>query len=281
MKLRDLKLSLRVRKNQWHVISSITFGNILEWYQAYSYVYFAPVLAKIFFNFHSTESNFFMAFVVFGIGFLTRPLGGFLFGRWGDLIGRKSAFVGSIVIMTVPTFLIGCIPTYSEWGIWAPICLVFLRFMQSIPESGESPGTFCFLYENASAGNKKFMTSWGAFGNQIGAILGVFEALVLDQLMPKQFLLSWGWRISFWSGALIGLLGFVLRKTLDETRIFKKLEELHEIDKETSWQLIKNNKNKIILGTAYGVVNASTFYLVATYLPSYLIAALGLNIYQS
>src|SRR4051812_15678731 len=99
-------------KKQLHVILAVTFGNILEWYEVYSYAYLAPVLANIFFNFHSPAANLFSAFIIFGIGFLARPIGGLLFGLWGDRLGRKSAFVWSILIMTVPTFAIGCLPTY-------------------------------------------------------------------------------------------------------------------------------------------------------------------------
>lgn len=268
---------LELKKRQIHVILAVTFGNILEWYQAYSYVYLTPVLARLFFHFDTQESNLFMAFMVFGIGFMTRPIGGFLFGRWGDLIGRKSAFIWSILIMTFITFLVGCLPTYSQWGIWAPICLIILRILQSLPESGESPGSYVFLYENADLDNRKYMTSWGAFGNQIGAIIGVFEVFVLDQFMSEEFLLSWGWRISFWSGAAIGLFGFVLRRTLDETPVFKDLQSHHKFDTETFVEVIYNHKKKIMLGTAFGVVNAATFYLIATYLPSYFNEAIGLN----
>lgn len=153
--------AITLRKRQWHIILAVTFGNVLEWYGVYSYVYLTPVLAKLFFKLSSPESNLFMAFIIFGIGFLTRPIGGILFGRWGDLLGRKSAFVWSILIMTIPTFLMGWVPTHAEWGIWAPFCLILLRLIQSLPESGESPGTFCFLYENADPKNKAFMTSWG------------------------------------------------------------------------------------------------------------------------
>lgn len=271
--------NIRLNKNQLHTISAVTFGNTLEWYQAYSYVYLAPVLSKLFFNSISPETNLFFIFIVFGIGFLSRPIGGFLFGRWGDLLGRKSAFVWSILIMTVPTFLMGCLPTHTEWGKWAPFCLILLRLIQSLPESGESPGSFCFLYENANSKNKVFMTSWGAFGNQIGAIIGVFEALVLDQFMSEEFLLSMGWRISFWSGSAIGLMGFILRKTLDETPVFKEIKSNHEIDTETFLEVIEKNKKKILIGTSYGIVNAATFYLIAAYLPSYFNERLGLSVH--
>lgn len=271
----------QVKRKQIHIILAVTFGNVLEWYEAYSYIFLAPVLAKLFFNFHSQSSNLMSAFIIFGIGFLTRPFGGLLFGLWGDHLGRKSAFIWSIIIMTIPTFAMGFLSPYAKWGIFAPIALIALRLIQSLPESGESPGTFCFLYENADPKNERFMTSWAAFGNQIGAMLGVFEALVIDQFMTDEFLLTWGWRISFWVGGIIGLLGIFLRSTLDETPIFKELKKHHEIDTESALEVIKNNRKKIGLGTAFGVINAATFYLIATFLPTYFNEVIGLTRWQN
>ncbi len=271
----------RLKKKQIHIISAVTFGNILEWYEAYSYIFLAPILSKLFFNFQSDLSNLFSAFIIFGIGFLTRPFGGLLFGLWGDRLGRKSAFLGSIILMTIPTFAMGFLSPYAKWGIFAPLSLIFLRLLQSLPESGESPGTFCFLYENADHENKRFMTSWGAFGNQLGAIIGVIEALVLDRYMSDEFLLTWGWRISFWSGGILGLLGIFLRSTLDETPIFKKMKEHHQLDTETAIQIIRNHWRTIALGTAYGVINAATFYFLATFLPTYFDQAVGLTPQQN
>lgn len=270
-------IDIPFNKRQKKIVLTVTFGNILEWYDAYSYVYLAPILGKLFFNFHSDSSNLLMAFVVFGIAFITRPLGGLLFGRWGDLKGRKEPFVWSIFIISGATFFMGCLPTFEVWGMWSAILLILFRIIQSLPESGESPGTFCFLFENAGPKNKVFMTSWGAFGNQIGAILAVFEALVLDQFMSEEFVLSWGWRITFWFGAAIGLFGFFIRRTLDETPIFKELKHHHQIDTETYKEVIRKYKGKIFLGTSYGVINAATFYLIAAYLPSYFNSALGLD----
>ncbi len=269
----------KLSRREFHVVSAVTFGNILEWYQAYSYVYLTPALSKKFFNSSDPETNLFFTFMIFGIGFLTRPMGGIIFGRWGDLLGRKSAFISSILVMTVPTFLMGCLPTYSEWGGWATFSLILLRLIQSLPESGEAPGSFCYLYENASPSKKVFMTSWGAFGNQIGAIIGVIESLFLDKFMSDDFFLSWGWRISFWIGSAIGLTGFFLRNTLDETPTFKELKSYHKIDKENILELVSSNKQKILLGTAYGIINAVTFYLIAAYLPSYFNQQLGLGVY--
>jgi MFS transporter, MHS family, proline/betaine transporter len=282
VQLRIVTMSnFQLNKKQSRVILTVTFGNILEWFEIYSYAYLAPVFAKLFFNFESSLFNLFSAFLVFGSGFLARPFGAILFGRFGDLIGRKKAYVWSITIMTIPTFLMGCLPTYSKVGILAPLLLWLLRLIQSIPAAGEVPGTICFLYENSNPENTKFITSWTGVGNQIGAILGVIETFLMDQFMSKAFLATWGWRISFWIGGLIGLFGIYLRRKLYETPSFIKLKEHHKLDKETILQVINNYKKKIGIGIAYGAINASTFYLIATYIPTYFDKMFGLNIYKN
>ena len=268
---------LKLKKEQLHVISAVTFGNILEWFEIYSYAYLSPILAKIFFGNGSSKSNLINIFVIFGSAFLIRPFGGIIFGRFGDLVGRKQAFFWSIIIMTIPTFIMGCLPTYSQIGMYAPWLLGFLRLIQAIPAAGEVPGTMCYLYEYADPENRRFMTSWSGVGNQIGAIVAVIETYLLDSYTSSEFMLSWGWRISFWSSGVIGLFGIYLRKTLHETPIFERAKKHHRLDKETVYQVIRNHRKSIILGTAFGAVSGSTFYLVATYLPAYLDSELGLN----
>jgi MHS family proline/betaine transporter-like MFS transporter len=216
-------------------------------------------------------------FIIFGAGFLARPFGAIFFGRLGDIIGRRRSFILSITLLTIPTFLIGFLPTYSQVGILAPILLGIMRLLQSFPAAGEAPGAFCYLYENADSWNKKFMTSWGAFGNQIGAILSVLECFLMEHFMSDPFLISWGWRISFWTGGLLGLLGIYLRRQLHETPSFKKAQEHQEITQSTFTRVLNSHKKTILLGTAFGVVNAATFYLVASYIPTYFNKALGLD----
>lgn len=271
----------QVQKSQRRVILAVTFGNILEWFEIYLYAYWSPILSRVFFDFHSQLLNMFGAFLIFGTGFLARPFGAILFGRIGDLIGRKKSYLLSIILMTIPTFLIGCLPTYSLVGIWAPILLCLLRLLQSIPAAGEVPGTICFLYENADASNRRYITSWTAVGNQIGAILGVMEAFLMKWYFSDPFLLNWGWRISFWIGAVIGLFGIYLRRTLYETPEFRKLRDHHKLDKETIFQVINSHKNKIWMVIALTAINASTFYLLATYLPTHYTNILKMSPFQN
>jgi len=267
--------SIHLSKEQKQVISVVTFGNALEGFEIYSYAYMAPILSQMFFSFSSYIENLIGFFILFGSGFIARPFGAVVFGRMGDLLGRKTAFVSSIVMMTLPTFLMGCLPTYAKLGIYAPVLLCLLRLLQAIPVSGEAPGTFCFLYEKATNENRRFMTSWGAYGNQIGAIVAVIETLLMDQFLSKEFMMNWGWRISFWTGGAIGLFGIYLRCKLHETDLFKQLQDQHKIDNEKVFEVAKRREVKI--GIGFGVLNAATFYLIATYIPTYFGEVLGLT----
>ncbi len=268
---------IQATRPQFRVIMAVTFGNILEWFEIYLYAYWAPYLSRVFFDFHSDLANLISMFVIFGAGFLARPFGAIFFGRLGDRIGRRRAFTLSITLLTIPTFLIGFLPTYAQVGVLSPILLAIMRILQSFPSAGEAPGAFCYLYEYADASNKKFMTSWGAYGNQVGAILAVVECFLMKKFMPESFLLTWGWRISFWTGGLLGLFGIYLRHQLDETPSFKKVQELHEIAKSTLTRVLNSQWRNILLGTGFGVIDAATFYLVASYIPAYFNEALGLG----
>jgi len=273
-------MSTLLNKEQSHVVRAVTFGNILEWFDVYSFGYLAPIISKNFFPNHSSTESLLLSFLVFGLGFVTRPIGGIIFGRIGDHVGRKKAFILSIVTLTIPTFLMGILPVYESWGIYAPITLCLLRVAQSIPTGGEIPGTICFLFENAHKKNKRFMTSWNAVGNQIGAIVAIVETFVMENIMSSEQIYSWGWRITFITGGFIGLFGIYLRKTLHETPVFKKLERTHKIDHETVLQLLSKFKKQILVGTGFGVVDASTFYLIATYIPVIIGGFLGFSANQ-
>lgn len=268
-------------KEQIHVISAVTFGNILEWFEVYLFAYLSSAISREFFNFESSLSNLIFSFLIFGLGFIARPLGGIIFGRIGDLVGRRKAFIWSIMLITIPTFLMGLLPNYQTWGVWAPISLCLLRFIQSIPTGGETPGTICFLFENAHESNKRFITSWSAVGNQIGAILGLCEVFLMDNYLSQEAIFSWGWRVSFFSGSLIGLMGIYLRYTLHETPTFMRLKETHNTDNETISQLISRYKKKIWVGTAFGMIDAATFYLIAAYLPTVIGTSLGFSSNQN
>lgn len=263
-------------REQKNVVFAVTVGNILEWFEIYSYLYLVPILSRTFFGFHSEYSNLVSALAVFGLGSIGKLFGAYIFGHIGDAIGRKKTFILSIIIITIPTFVIGFLPGYFLWGSFAPFMLMFFRLMQSIPAAGEAAGAFCLLYENTRPRNKFFLTSFAAFGNQIGAILGVLENYFMDSPATEEFLLAWGWRISFWIGGLIGLFGIYLRAKLHETKSFSSLEKHHHLNKHAFRTVCGNFKGRVLKGVAFGAINASTFYLIAAYMPTFLEKTLSL-----
>lgn len=260
-------MSKLLDKEQRHVVNVVNFGNVLEWFDVYSFSYLAKILAGKFFPLQNSLDSLLLSFLVFGLGFISRPIGGIIFGRIGDLLGRKRAFILSIITLAVPMFLMGILPTYESWGIYAPISLCILRVLQAIPTGGEIPGTICYLFENANNKNRRFMTSWNAVGNQIGAMIAILETFAMENLMSPELIDAWGWRISFITGGFIGLFGTYLRHTLHETPVFKALQQTHKIDHETVTKLLSKYMKQIFIGTGFGVVDASTFYLIATYIP--------------
>jgi len=282
--LHQLKAN-KLNTEQTRVISLVTFGNLLEWFDIYAYAYLSPILAKVFYEQQSSEDNLIKIFLIFGIAFIVRPFGGILFGRIGDRFGRKTSFLWSVILITIPTFAMGCLPTYSQIGVYASYLLAALRILQAIPAAGEFPGAMCFLYEfsNRQPGqhNRRFMTSWSEVGNQLGAILAVAEAYFMKTYTSPEFMLAWGWRITFWSAGAVGILSIYLRKALHETPMFESVKKHHTIGPETTHHVFTKYKRQVILGTAFGMVCASTFYLAATYIPAYLWKELGLTYTQN
>src|SRR5437762_5175557 len=146
-------------------------GNVLEWYDFALYGYFAPVFAALFFPSNSPSLALISAFGVFAVGFLARPLGAMLFGYWGDTLGRRNALAWSILLMAIPTCLVGLLPKYETMGAIAPIALTLCRFLQGLSVGGEFTGSATFLVEHAGASQRGYVGSWAGFSAQIGALL--------------------------------------------------------------------------------------------------------------
>ena len=250
-------------------IVGVTIGNVFEWYEMYTFIYLAPIISKVFFPPNEGFENVISVFLIFAVGFIARPLGGVFFGRLGDLVGRKKTLVLSVVMMSIPSLLMAIAPTYERLGVYSTWILLIVRLLQSFPAGGEFPGAFCYLYVSAPYKNRRFLSSWGAVGNQIGIILALAEAIILENLLTKEALLSWGWRVAFFSGSLIGFLGFFLRYFLDETPLFRDVESHNRIVREPIFKVIKRHKKGVINGILYCVVDAVIFYLLSTAVPIY------------
>jgi MHS family proline/betaine transporter-like MFS transporter len=187
-------------------------GNVLEWYDFAVYGYFAASIGQVFFPHQDKVAQILAAFGVFAVGFLMRPIGGAVFGHIGDRFGRRAALVGSVAAMAVPTFLIGVLPGYDVLGIEAPVLLTLLRMIQGLSVGGEYTTSIVFLVERAKPEHRGLVGAVADLGAVTGILAGSATGAVLESLMSEQAVQSWGWRIPFLIGLLVGLAGLALRR---------------------------------------------------------------------
>lgn len=249
--------------------SANIIGNALAWYEFYLYILFTPLFAALFFAKGGSGAALLQALVVLAIGFISRPFGVIFLGHLGDRIGRKIALLTSILMMTIPTFLIGCIPTYAQIGIAAPILIAALRFLQGVPTGGEFTGAMCFLHEIAPVGKRAFLGSMVFFGSQLGAILSLTEFLLMDHFLSEHDLEEWGWRLSFLVGGLIGLAGWYLRSKLHETPVFRSLQHEGKILQRPVSDSFRLHKSALVKAMLLTALTASGWYLVFIFSPIY------------
>lgn len=262
------------------MLLSVTIGSILEWYEIYLYIYWAPILSKLFFPEHSPISALIHTLVIFAVGFLGRPIGGLIFGRIGDLKGRKTSLIRSIFLILFPTFFMGVLPSHESIGISSPILFGILRFLQSLPAGGELPGAFCFLFESAHKERRRYLTSWAGVGGQIGVIISMIECFYLEKFLSPEALILWGWRVSFILGGAIGLFGLLLRYHLHETPVFKEIETKQELTRKTIPSILWNYKQKILIGIGFGLLNSVGYYIISILFPIYFSQILSVS-YQN
>lgn len=200
-------------------------GSALEYYDFFIYgTAAALVFGKVFFPKSHPATATLLALATFGVGYVARPVGAFFLGHMGDRFGRKRVLIFTVLLMGLSTFLVGCLPTYEQWGIVAPVLLVFLRLCQGFSASGEQAGANSMTIEHSPGDRRSFYTSFTLSGTQAGAILSTGAFLLVTQL-PEAQLLSWGWRIPFLLSALVVIVGLVIRSRLDETPLFLEEQE--------------------------------------------------------
>ena len=212
------------------VVASV-LGNALEWYDFFLYgTAAALVFGPQFFPVGGDPlQGTLLAFSGFAVGFLARPLGGILFGHIGDRYSRKMTLIMTLTLMGATTFVIGLLPTYAQIGIWAPLSLIILRFLQGVASGGEWGGGVLMLSENAPASRRGFYTAWSQMGVSGGFVLSAF-AFYLVQQLPENDFLGWGWRVPFLLSIVIFLVGVYIRKNIRESKAFTlaKAEGKHE-----------------------------------------------------
>ena len=193
-------------------------GNVMEWYDFAVYGYFATVIGSQFFPAKDPTSSLIAAFGVFSAGFLMRPLGSLIFGHLGDKLGRKLALTASVMVMAAPTFLIGLLPTYEQAGLTAPALLVVLRLVQGLSVGGEYTTSGVFLVEQSEPQHRGFLGSFVPLGATFGVLLASAVSAAVTSVLDRGAINSWGWRLAFLLGLVVGAAGFAIRRQLADDR---------------------------------------------------------------
>lgn len=202
----------KIRKNAF----AGAIGNVMEWYDFAAYAYMAPVISGLFFPSGNDFTSLLAAYGAFAAGYLSRPLGAFLFGYIGDKRGRKLVLVVSVTAMGISTVAIGLLPVATQIGPLAAVALVTLRVLQGLSVGGEYTGSATFVVEHAPTNRRAFYCSWILCGASAGFLLGSGVTTLLTNMVDHATLASWAWRVPFLSGGLIAVTAAILRRHIEE-----------------------------------------------------------------
>ncbi|MBB5542476.1 MFS transporter [Paraburkholderia fungorum] len=268
------------------IVFSSSVGNALEWFDFLVYGYFATIIAKQFFPMHDEWLSTLLAIATFGISFLMRPLGAIVLGMYGDRKGRKAALTLAIALMMVGTFTMAVMPPYASIGLAAPVLILLARLVQGFAVGGEFGSATAFMVEH-SASRRGYYASWQFASQGLAAITAAAFGSLLTAWMPPEQLNSWGWRLPFVFGLLVGPVGYYIRSHLDETPEFlalRKEREASEAARQAAGkrQALPQEKNAsfssqwVNLLLAVGIVAQSTVgvYVLQLYMPMYAVKQL-------
>ena len=221
-------------------------GSVLEYYDFFIYgTAAALVFGKVFFPGSDPATGTLLSFATYGVGYVARPVGAFFMGHLGDRHGRKRVLVLTVVMMGTATFLVGCLPTYDDIGIWAPILLVMLRLLQGFSASGEQSGGNSLTLEHAPDDRRAYFSSFTLTGTQAGLVIATAAWLPIGA-MPEDDLLAWGWRIPFWLSAFVVLAGVLIRRRLDETPAFEEAARAGTLGRAPVGELLRDHWPAVI-----------------------------------
>ncbi|WP_061170343.1 MFS transporter [Caballeronia hypogeia] len=252
-------------------------GNFVEWFDHASYGYLATIIAVVFFPKTDSTTGLLAAYAVFAISFIVRPIGGIVWGHFGDKIGRKTSLSLSILIMSGSTFVIAFLPTYAQAGMLAPILLLLVRVVQGFSASGEYAGAAAFLAEYAPQNKRGFYTSIVPASTAAGLLFGSLFVALLHALLTSEQLHSFGWRLPFLLAAPFGLVGRYIRVRLEDTPRFKALEQEQHVAHAPIAELLGKHRRTMLIAFGVTCLNAVAFYLVLSYMPTYLSTEMGMS----
>lgn len=243
-------------------------GNVLEWYDFAIFGFLAPIMSPLFFPDSDPMVSLIKTYGVFAGGYLMRPLGGIFFGYIGDRFGRAKALQMSILMMAVPTLLIGLLPTYEQIGWSAAFLLIVLRLVQGVSVGGELVASMTYLVETSPPQKRGVAGSWSLFGSVSGVLLGSLTMTLLDWLLSAEALTAWGWRVPFLGGLAIFALGVWLRRDIPKDQV----ENRQAMDKPSNplREVLFKTRGRVLHISSVLMLFSSSFYVLFVWFPTYL-----------
>ena len=259
-------------------IFSGSVGNMVEWYDWYVYAAFSLYFAKAFFPKGDTTAQLLNTAAIFAVGFLMRPIGGWLMGLYADRAGRKAALMASVLLMCFGSLVIALSPGYESIGVWAPVLLVFARLLQGLSVGGEYGTSATYLSEMATKERRGFFSSFQYVTLISGQLIALGVLIVLQQTLTEEQLYSWGWRIPFVIGALCAVVALYLRRGMEETESFKKTKVK---PKESAMRTLLRHPKELMTVVGLTMGGTLAFYTYTTYMQKYLVNTVGMSISDS
>jgi metabolite-proton symporter len=256
------------------VVMASLIGTTIEWYDFFLYNSAAAlVFNRLFFPDYDPLTGTLLAFATFALGFIARPIGGIVFGHYGDRIGRKRLLMISLIMMGVATLLIGLLPTYSQVGVWAPTALVFLRLVQGFAVGGEWGGAVLMAAEHGDAARRGFWASWPQAGVPAGSLLAAGVLALMAGFQTEADFLAWGWRVPFLLSVVLVIVGWYIRNKVSESHTFEKaLTEAEAPPKLPAMDVLRERPMAIVLGSGLRVGENISYYIITAFSLTYLTA---------
>ncbi|HWM06925.1 MAG TPA: MFS transporter [Actinophytocola sp.] len=259
------------------VVAASVVGTALEWYDFFIYGFAVTlVFNELFFVTGDPATGAIVGFATFGVGFAVRPVGGFVFGHLGDRIGRRATLVITTLVMGVSTGLIGLLPTYESIGIAAPILLTVLRMCQGLGAGAEFGGASTLLAEHAPPRRRGFFTSFAQTGVQIGLLTGTLVFLLVE-LLPRETVLAWAWRIPFWFSFVLIAVALYVRLRVAESPVFRRMATQQTTVKLPVFDALRRYPRNFLIGIGAHICDTAIVYIFATYSLSYITKTLELE----
>lgn len=264
--------------NPLRVAAASFVGTAIEWYDYFIYgMAAAVVFGPLFFPTVSPAAGTLAAFATYSVGFAARPLGGIVMGHFGDRVGRRSMLLISLLTMGLATVGIGLLPTYETAGVWAPILLVTLRFIQGIGVGGEWGGAVLMAVEHAPARKKSFYGSFPQMGVPGGLIIANLAFLALTTSLSKAEFMDWGWRVPFLASSVLIVAGLIIRFTVTESPDFESVKNAGSEQRLPIVAVLRENWKEVLLSAGAFIGINAVGYIFMSYLLSYTTAVLGLS----